>query len=187
VLNFIFLKTLERLNNIKIEFLYYRNLPMDKKFKSYTSSFLEIYDQNVYAEEKIIKFLDHSVIPAIRGKLFHYLKNFLYNINILNNDVCGLVAKYIPLRLGYDEIGPYFLDRLVYRINVYKDITNSSLMNSLLLSFSMKHPIYESIVVVCGEFKKVLVSNDKDNTDDIVDIILSLKGDLKQDIKRLKE
>jgi hypothetical protein len=67
------------------------------------------------------------------------------------------------------------------------DITNSSLMNSLLLSFSMKHPIYESIVVVCGEFKKVLVSNDKDNTDDIVDIILSLKGDLKQDIKRLKE
>lgn len=160
---------------------------MDKKFKSCTSSFLEIYDQNVYAEEKIINFLDHSVIPTIGKKLFHYLKNFLYNINILNNDVCGLVAKYIPLRLGYDEIGPYFLDRLVYRINVYTDITNGSLMNSLLLSFSMKHPIYESIVVVCGNYRKTLVSNDKDNTDDIVDIILSLKGDLKQDIKRLKE
>lgn len=160
---------------------------MDKKFKSYTSSILDIYNQNVRAEKKIINFLGHSVIPTIGQKLFHYLKNFLYNINILNNDVCGLVAKYIPLILGYDEIGPYFLDRLVYRINVYTDITNSSLMNSLLLSFSMKHPIYESIVVVCGNYRKTLVSNDKDNTDDIVNIILSLKGDLKQDIKRLKE
>ena len=160
---------------------------MDKKFKSCTSSILDIYNQNVCAEKKIINFLDNSVIPVIGKKLLLYLKNLLYNINILNNDVCGLVVKYIPLRLVYDEIGPYFLDRLVYRINVYMDITNSSLMNSLLLSFSMKHPIYESIVVVCGNYRKTLVSNDDVIIYDIVNIILSLKGDLKQDIKRLKE
>ncbi len=136
------------------------------------------------AVDKIMEFLDIYVIPGIGKKLMRILKNLISGTSKMNNYICGLVTDYIPPRLGYEELD---MSELVFRVFVYMDDKNKSFVSSLLLSFNVVCPLFGP-TVVCGDFKKTLeYENIVDNANEIVSIILTKRGTMKKNLKRLME
>jgi hypothetical protein len=151
---------------------------------TYDANYLSWLDRNIDYIFEIMGYLNETVVPEIEDELIFILVSLISNASKMNRDVSGLVAKYIPPRITYEELK---MPGMVYEVAVYMDEKKSSFMNSLLLSFSSNWLLFE-ITVVCGNFKRLISTGDLlENAREIVDVILTKNGTTKKNLKRLEE